>query len=187
MTLFSHFFNWAIGDSNLWNRFPEKLYWSFPNVAEMLVVLSLFSFWIGLFELFKITTALITIDFLVDVSQQAEFKHRCQLLRDPKDKDINFERSLLFYYASHLLSNLYVVVLECGRLYGHIKRMDLHHGIFRRFDWHCGQLVNSPQNFRRREGMKFSFFVVAFLMYWFGKIENPIIIIDKTCPNFFEC
>jgi hypothetical protein len=72
-------------------------------------------------------------------------------------------RSRLFYFWSRVLANLYVVVLEFGRLYGHILRKDFWM-ICKRFDWHCGRLTNAPRNFRKREAYKFALFWVFWRM-----------------------
>ena len=109
-------------------------------------------------------------DVLVDVSNRAEFKHRCRLLqlpslRDDADAANNIPaqpRSRWFYWMAHCLANGYVVVLECGRLWGHIvTRKNPWRGICRRFDWHCGRLEKAPWNFRKREAYKFGLFVVV--------------------------
>lgn len=172
ITLMSHFFNWAIGDSGLFSRFPEHRYWSFPNAPEMLFALCPFSLWIGPLEFVFIVVCFTMIDFAVDISFRDEYRHRRLLLK--------FERSLSFYFAAHFLGNLYVMVLECGRLYGHMKRKDIFKGIFRRFDWHCGRLVNARRNFRKREAWKFSLFVL-FLLFKF--VLQNLFIGTTTCPT----
>ena len=58
---------------------------------------------------------------------------------------------------------MYVVVLECGRIWGHLSRKNLWHGFCHRFDWHCGRLVHARRNFRRREAYKFALFIALFI------------------------
>ena len=43
--LMSHFFNWAIGDGGLLKCHPEHHHWSFPNLPEMLLLLSPLLLW----------------------------------------------------------------------------------------------------------------------------------------------
>lgn len=163
LSLMSHFFNWAIGDGSLLYRFPEHRYWSFPNLPETLLLIALPLWLIGLvhLRLWKIVGFLLA-DFLVDALNHDEYRHRCQLLQvDPTCEAL--ERHWFFYFVSHMLANLYVVVLECGRLWGHLKRFQVIRGVFRRFDWHCGRLPKAPFNFRRREQYKFVFFLVILM------------------------
>lgn len=169
VALASHFFNWSIGDGGLLERFPEYRYWSFPNFPETLLVLSMIALWSG-------TTTVgwyccwivlfLVIDFVVDLGNQSEFEHRCQLLErgvtQQAQQQENWKRHPAFYVIAHALANLYVVLLECGRLYGHIVRGRVASvGFCRRFDWHCGNLPNARRNFRRREACKFLLFVLA--------------------------
>ena len=177
-TLASHFFNWAIGDGGLLRRFPEYRYWSFPNLPETIcLVLPLILFVLDGSVLMRfffcwIPWCLIA-DILVDCCHRSEFRHRCRLLqrgRDDEEEEAaahssrdhpSWDRSLLFYLASHVVANLYVVLLECGRLYGHLSQQRTSEGFCRRFDWHCGKLPKAPGNFRQREAWKFGLFVVG--------------------------
>jgi glycosyltransferase involved in cell wall biosynthesis len=166
-TLAGHFFNWAIGDGALFGRFPELCYWSYPNAAESLLVMSPILFIWFVFRPWKIAEVIILFllaDFLVDYADRSEFQHRCRQVDGPPDRTVthhpNKRRSPLFYVAAHVLANFYVVILECGRLYGHVGRNELMRNIFWRFDWHCGALPRAPHNFRRREAYKFGLFTV---------------------------
>jgi len=142
LELASHFFNWAIGDSTLFPRFPDRCYWSFPNVPETIFfLLPLLVMGPGCFVLQLVPWFLIA-DFVVDACQFREYKHRCDLLHVGTDPVVR--HSCWFYFFAHMLANLYVIVLECGRLYGHFSRGQLGYGLCRRFDWHCGRLEQAP-------------------------------------------
>jgi glycosyltransferase involved in cell wall biosynthesis len=159
MDLASHFFNWAIGDGSLLQRFPEFRYWSFPNFPETLLFLSPLVFWFGPFPLIQLIPRFLIADVLVDMSDRAEFRRRCGLLQPLEETDQSkWERSPWFYFAAHVLANGYVVALECGRLWGHLQRPKPWRYICRRFDWHCGRLERAPHNFRGREARKFVLF-----------------------------
>jgi glycosyltransferase involved in cell wall biosynthesis len=159
MELAGHFFNWAIGDGTLLRRFPEFRYWSFPNFPETLLFMSPLVFWLGPFKLIQLIPRFLIADILVDMSNRDEYRHRCGLLQPLGNKDTKkWERSRWFYFAAHVLANGYVVVLECGRLWGHLQRPKPWRYICRRFDWHCGRLERAPGNFRRREACKFVLF-----------------------------
>jgi hypothetical protein len=108
---------------------------------------------IGLWDflLFKILS--FVADFIVDLTS-GDAKHRIDAAQG-----IGKDRSHLFYFFAHVLANLYVVGLESGRLRDHIGRLDVRNGIFHRFDWYIGRLVNAPSNFRKREAQKFCLFV----------------------------
>jgi len=185
LTLSGHFFSWAIGDGGLFKRFPKFCYWSFPNLPELVLVLSPLTLWIGPWKLLGLVPRLFAADFMVDFSDRAEYKHRClqvQGTQGDTNKSVDsksLERSCVFYFSAHVLANMYVVVLECGRIWGHIARLDIWHGLFRRFDWHCGRLPNAPRNFRKREACKFGLFVAisAFelLSYWQGDGRHMVV------------
>ena len=181
--LSSHFFNWAIGDGALFKRHPKYRYWSFPNLPEMLLLLSPFCFWSGPWKFLKLVPYFLVADFLVDFCKPREYKHRCLTLQEGQSAtpDPSLERGHLFCISAHMLGNIYVVVLECGRLWGHMTRMEPWQGLCRRFDWHCGRLKQAPRNFRRREAVKFSLFVCV-AAYEFGWLRYcfPLVNVD-TC------
>jgi glycosyltransferase involved in cell wall biosynthesis len=156
-TLSRHFFNWAIGDGALFLRFPKYCYWSWPNVPEMLFLLSPLSLWLGPWKFLRLVPAFLAADLVVDMSNRTDYRHRCHQLK--KGGPELEERSALFCFAAHCLGNLYVVALECGRLWGHMARKNVRGGLCHRFDWHCGRLQNAPANFRKREAYKFGLFV----------------------------
>lgn len=164
-TLAGHFYSWAIGDGALFKRFPEYCYWSFPNVPEMLLFVLPLSLWMGPWRFFKLILYFLAVDLAVDRWDPEERRHRRLLLEANDNGKPSVERSLIFYFFAHVLANLYVVVLECGRLRGHIGRMDFAHGMLRRFDWHIGRLTNAPGNFRKRESYKFACFVLILAVF----------------------
>ena len=121
--------------------------------------------WIGSWNIIKLVPALLAADFLVDLANHREYEHRCKQLEvgiQPEERG-NYKRSTVFYFASHVLANVYVVILECGRLWGHISRLELLEGLCQRFDWHCGRLPMAPMNFRKREASKFALFTCIFI------------------------
>jgi len=149
----SHFFNWAVGDGGLLSRFPEHRYWSFPNLSEFLFVLLLMAMVGGCLEKALLwIPSFVLVDLIVDFSNWDEYKHRCSLLEH--------DRHPLFYVSAHILANIYVIILECGRLWGHLKRLNLS-CVCHRFDWHCGRLPMAPSNFRKREALKFAGFCIV--------------------------
>ena len=143
-----HFFNWENGDSALFDRFAGEslVYLSYPNFIETWFVLALpLSFLAAsnqLLHLIFATLAMFASDVIVDMSWNSggDFTHRLSLLEQQ-------EVSTPFVVFAHFLANLYVVVLECGRLYGHLKRHNILRNISRRFDWHCGKLEHSKRQF----------------------------------------
>ncbi|KAL3925483.1 MAG: hypothetical protein SGILL_000375 [Bacillariaceae sp.] len=177
-TLAYHFHSWAIGDGALFKRFPQHCYWSFPNVPEtLLLLLPVLLLTNGPLACVRVVLLFLVADFVVDASNRKEYVHRCKLLQQKgngRDLEDVEARSPLFHVLAHILANLYVVFLECGRLRGHIGRglVDIQHGIFRRFDWHIGRLPDAPANFRKREARKFALFVIIVacelhsLHYW---------------------
>lgn len=125
VTLSSHFFNWANGDSGLFERFPEHRYWSFPNVPETFMLFSPLCAIMGPWIYFlHVLPSLLLTDLVVDASNPAEFRHRSMQVRGG-DNDNNMSHSLLFYLSGHMLANLYVAVLECGRIRGHLSRKNI--------------------------------------------------------------
>jgi glycosyltransferase involved in cell wall biosynthesis len=168
--LLSHFFNWAVGDSALYIRFREHTYRSYPNAIEFFLCF-LIAFTSALtttsllhnresrvtnyFLCFSLEMLLlIGVDVVVEVSDSIEFDHRKRLLSPHR-----FHWT--YYYAAHILANIYVIVLETGRLYGHIKRGTVYVNVCRRFDWHCGRLPDAKSKFVSRELTKFCWFVVV--------------------------
>lgn len=171
--LIPHFFNWAVGDGALYKRHPGHTYLSWPNAAEVLaiiivpltLVLTLFlSVSICLMIVFECSLGVFLIDLIVDMSNRHEFDHRKRLLLLDDDGDKNIHFSKLYYITAHILANFYVIVLEFGRLYGHVRRGECMENIFRRFDWHCGRLPNAKNNFIQREFVKFSGFLAILLL-----------------------
>lgn len=169
-TLSKHFYSWAIGDGSLFRRFPEYCYWSFPNLPEMLLLSLPLCPWIGLWRYFTLFPSFFIADFVVDASNPADYQHRCDVVQGIVNKPATTgRRGRLFYFVAHILANSYVVVLECGRLRGHIGRLELFHGMFRRFDWHIGRLAHAPHNFRKKEATKFALFT-GILAYHFMEV-----------------
>jgi glycosyltransferase involved in cell wall biosynthesis len=149
--LCKHFFNWAIGDSALFSRFPEHTYRSYPNAVEAYILL----FPVQMACQAKLIWILMTpvlflfADVAVEMLNRLEMDHRCQLLES--------KRSLSFLIAAHVLANVYVLVLECGRLLGHLSRRQFRNVCWR-FDWHCARLLKARENFVARERHKFFLF-----------------------------
>lgn len=182
----SHFFNWAFGDGGLLSRFPEHRYWSFPNLSETILVLLPMTVAAGWVQrmLFLWIPSFVLVDVIVDCSNRNEYQHRCGLLK--------YGRHPLFYFLSHILANIYVIVLECGRLWGHLKRRNLS-CVCHRFDWHCGRLPNAPHDFRKREALKFLGFCLAILVlenvalpdilaFWNHWLVLTQLRSNETCP-----
>jgi glycosyltransferase involved in cell wall biosynthesis len=174
LTLAHHFFSWAIGDGALFQRFPQYRYWSYPNVPETVLLSSPLVFLIGPLQFVKLVPVFLAADFVVDFCHREEYRHRCLQLQhqqggkgdglgDNNAKSSapqHLEFSAWYCFRAFALSCIYVNVLECGRLWGHVSRSDLlRYGLCRRFDWHCGLLPKAPGNFRRREACKFALFV----------------------------
>ena len=158
--LCKHFFNWAIGDSALFNRFEDSLvYPSYPNFVETWFILVLpctLAMNNNISRLFLVTVVMYVCDVAVDMFWKfgTDFKHRRSLL----ENDVTTPFAVL----AHALGNFYVIILECGRLCGHLKRGHVRN-ISRRFDWHCGRLEHSTRNFVQREKVKFLAFLVALI------------------------
>lgn len=161
LSLFRHFFNWAIGDGLLFSRFPQHTYCSYWNVSEILLLV-----WLPISTAVVINVpsaapillcgvfGMVAVDAAVDMTNLCEFNHRRRLLGD-------FVFSEAHYMTAHILANIYVAVLELGRLCGHIKRGELAKHVGRRFDWHCGRLPNSQGQVVKKERMKFWLFVAV--------------------------
>jgi glycosyltransferase involved in cell wall biosynthesis len=154
-----HFFLWATGDSALFARFPDHCYRSWPNLVETLLLASpllIFSFGLSIsmfFHFIGLLLCLVAADTIVDMANAEQFRHRRKVLE--------YERSILFCIAAHLLANIFVVILETGRLYGHARRLEIVSNFAKRFDWHCGRLAQSRTNFRRTEWHKFVLFAAV--------------------------
>ena len=141
--LCKHFFNWAIGDSALFNRFEDSLvYPSYPNFVEtwFIVVLpcTLAMNNNHIFRLFLVTVVMYVCDVAVDMFWKfgTEFKHRRSLL----ENDITTPFAIMWTPTESNVRN-----------------------ISRRFDWHCGRLEHSTRNFVQREKVKFLAFLVALI------------------------
>jgi GT2 family glycosyltransferase len=165
-----HFANWAVGDSALFDRFPDLVYRSFPNLVETVFVTLPAAILVGIYRqqlpgrrLIMAVPLLFMADLFIDVSNQREFRHRGLLLK--------YRRSLTFRTAAHALGNYYVVVLEVGRLYGHLKRGRFWKNVMKRFDWHCGRLPDSRRTFIVKEANKFAAF---------GVIIGCLLVFDET-------
>ena len=162
-----HFFNWAIGDSALFLRFPQHTYRSFLNATEMIgltVALTTLSWPLtihpgcaeyqrALANLLVVCLSYVLVDIVVELSDTNARKHRKSLLGP-------WPRSTMFLVGAHSLAQLFVIVLEFGRLWGHWKRLHLQ-CIGLRFDWHCGRLADHRRNVRRNELKKLSLFLLV--------------------------
>lgn len=158
--LFHHFFNWAIGDGALFQRFPEHCYYSYPNVVETMILFV--PIWIamalinpGFGTMLPVEVmGLVLIDVLCEILDAETFRHRCLLLGE-------FAFPLSYYIVAHFMANIYVIILESGRFYGHYRRGEIVLNFARRFDWHCDRLTNSRRNFVSVEKKKFGFFLLV--------------------------
>jgi hypothetical protein len=174
LTLSSHFYSWAIGDGALFKRFPEHRYWSFPNLSEtLLIALVPFCLWIGAWEYLQLVVCSLAADCFIDLVC-GDWNHRIGVVHGIGEGRTANHRGFSFYLLAHILANLYVFALECGRLRGHIGRLDMVYGVFRRFDWHIGRLPNSRRNFRTREAQKFGMFVAVVVRFVIANADgNP--------------
>ena len=73
-------------------------------------------------------------DFLMDFfnwddNQQYEYQQWCRIVQVNRDPTSSLERHKMFYFAGHILANWYVVVLEYGHLWGHIRWLELLEGL----------------------------------------------------------
>mmetsp|Transcript_29603 Transcript_29603/g.45207 ORF Transcript_29603/g.45207 Transcript_29603/m.45207 type:complete len:268 (-) Transcript_29603:94-897(-) len=175
-TLSSHFYNWAIGDGALFQRFPEHTYWSFPNLPEtLLITLIPLYLWtqVDLWQYFQFILFSIAAGFCVDFVCD-DYNHRITIVQGIGTDQMIERRGQLLYFFAHILGNLYVLGLECGRLRGHIGWYAMAHGMLRRCNWHIGRLPNAPNNFRMREAQK----IVSSLQFSSGStmqiIPNPL-------------
>jgi glycosyltransferase involved in cell wall biosynthesis len=176
-----HFFNWAIGDSALFLRFPHHTFRSYFNATEMIgltVVLTTVSWPLtivpefaeylrAIAELLILCLSYVLIDICVELSDSDDRRHRNSLLGP-------WPRSKLFLFGAHILAHLYVIILEFGRLWGHCKRFHLQ-CIGLRFDWHCGRLGHHRRNCRRKELEKLALFLVVLAMY-----QSPMALLNHV-------
>jgi GT2 family glycosyltransferase len=171
-----HFFNWAIGDSALFLRFPQHTFRSSLNASEMIALTVIFTAmrsWpfmihVSVADYLRATSDLLVvclcyvlIDVVVELSNRNARRHRIALLG-------NWPRSNSFFLGALVLAHMYVMVLEFGRLWGHFKRGHMH-CVGLRFDWHCGRLPNHRRNYRRLELEKFSLFLVVMAVFFHGR------------------
>lgn len=164
--LLPHFFNWAVGDGALFSRYQQHTYVSWPNIVEFFFLLFVpvwFASWCsGHASIACIPMELLFLllaDVFVETSNKHEYIHRCRLLEHKYPPH--------FYFIAHLIANVYVAILECGRLFGHYTRGESFQNITRRFDWHCGRLPHAKENFTRREQKKFYCFVsLSIVIIW---------------------
>ena len=189
-----HFFGWANGDSALFGQFPEYTYYSFPNAAETLLfiipplIMSMVLKDGNILNLLLLVLAIFGADLFIDVIDQKGYKHRCLQLQNYEGNLL--DRSCLFYILAHVLANLYVIILEMGRLYGHIITQGKpFQGLCKRFDWHVEKLLNARHNFRRREAYKFCLFLVFLFLYIYDRLHsikntiNPVSYTHLTLPT----
>lgn len=127
-------------------------------------------------------------DVCVDMMDRDGLKHRTKQLIPPKvldeiennndqhdttsvvqSKNIpQANVSFIYILQAHILANLYIILLEFGQLWGHLKRGRFLY-IGKRFDWHIGRLPNYRQTFLVMEVKKLSGFIVVFtwlLLVW---------------------
>jgi hypothetical protein len=156
--ILSHFFQWAIGDGALFSRYPVYCFRSWPNVVETFVLwlaLCIPLILTGILSSMVLPVQVLGI-FLVDVSlelfHRRDFSHRCSV--------VQYQHPLSYFVLAHFLANVYVMALECGRLYGHVTRGELYPNFARRFEWHCGKLPHAKERFVQREAIKFAGFVL---------------------------
>jgi glycosyltransferase involved in cell wall biosynthesis len=183
--LLPHFFRWSVGDGALFLHHRKYRYLSWPNLVEFLVLylgcrtpLLLWScksesvLWLVL-EAMLVFPALLLVDIVVDMSNKSEFTNRCRLLGP-------YVFKYTYYIRAHMLANIYVAVLEAGRLFGHWRRGELQN-ICHRFDWHCGRLPHARGNFVRRELVKFLLFLATVLTA--GSVLANIQLWNQVVPT----
>jgi glycosyltransferase involved in cell wall biosynthesis len=180
-SLSRHFYSWAIGDSALFRRFPQHTFRSWPNASESMVVVTFLTI-IGIWWLDKVTsgldsiisfvlwyflqpcTSIIAVDIIIDMIDSENWQNRCDVLQ-PHPRDT------LFLFAANSLANLYVIILEFGRLRGHFQRGNFS-CMTLRFDWHCGRLPNHRQSMRHKDLRKFCLFFAIILMPWMQNLAK---------------
>lgn len=177
----AHFYKWAVGDGTLFDRFPQHTFRSWPNAAEVLSI-SAPAFLLGnglslltptllraatvpvVYTIVWVVGVLV-VDVVADIAL-GDFTHRAILLQSPHpstgpghDCTCKYKYSTVFLTVAHVVANMYVVVLEAGRLKGHIWNRREWWNVMRRFDWHVGTLPGATERFQHTELVKFSGFV----------------------------
>ena len=90
-----------------------------------------------------------------------DWEHKMKLCVSPDSLDRGGNSySVLFLTVAQVVANSYIIILELGRLKGHLSRGQLQH-ICVRFDWHCGELPHAPARFRTAEKIKFILFCLG--------------------------
>jgi hypothetical protein len=117
--------------------------------------------------------ALLLVDIAVDMSNKSEFTNRFRLPG-------HYVFKCTYYIRAHMLTNVYVAVLEAGRLFGHWRRGELQN-MCHRFDWHCGRLPNACGNFVHRELVKCLLFLVTMLTT--GCILSNVQLWNQVVPT----
>lgn len=157
--LAKRFFRWAYSDSEIFNRFPEHRYLSWPNAIECFYFVLLswtISFSISFCRVASLLSSFVFADVLADVCNKELFSERCASLRSP--------RSPFFSVAAQALGNLYILAVENGRFFGHVRAFKWKN-VSHRYDWHCGRLPGAINAFRSRELRKFVlFFFIAIVL-----------------------
>jgi glycosyltransferase involved in cell wall biosynthesis len=168
--LLPHFFRFGVGDGALFTRYREYCYRSFPNAVEFFCFFLTiwFPLWFGglvsLAPLVLQLLGLFLVDFGVEICNVKEFEHRRKLLE--------YTFPTWYNVMAHCIANAYVLVFDCGRMYGSLLRGELLENICKRFKWHCERKKPDPRsNFTIGEGLKFVGFVLvsSFNMYLWTK------------------
>ncbi len=153
---YGHFYRWAIGDSNLMNKYPKLTYRSCPNVWEMTLLLLLFIPLLGYLQTVGYIVIIWLSDILMDVSRNMFVLERYQQ---------HSVRGWIRLFAS-FESNVVKNSCELGHLIGPLMRGEWTN-ITRRFDWFCGMLPNVTKGEQWKNFQRFMVFVITLLAVHF--------------------
>lgn len=168
---YRHFFNWALGDSYLINKYPNFTYLSFPNVVEFSIGIS-FLYYIPSFIILNQSYSIMMIRWFSIITLIWFFDILCDFIEisfyDQDKKEIlsrisgNFSK-IMMVVESNLIKNF----SELGHFLGPLSRGEIR--ICKRFDWFCGQLAP----FQGKEVVKafWRFFLFCLILYSINKID----------------
>jgi hypothetical protein len=128
-----HFFRWATGDGHLFQLYPPLMYWSFPNVAESVLLALAFAVLVLVLQAVRAREppaawALLLFPLSVLEGEMAldVLKHT---VTDPtRLPSLRGVRRVLAAAESSVV----ILALETGRLWGHAGRGTVCSSIFRR-------------------------------------------------------
>jgi hypothetical protein len=146
---YGHFYRWAVGDSNLIDKYPKLTYRNWPNVWEMTLILLILMPLLGIQQLLLCLLGIWLADIVMDIGRN--------MFSEQRYKQHSQVKGWVRFIAS-LESNIVKNSCELGHLLGPLSRGKISY-ITKRFDWFCGMLPEVIPNERKRNLSRFVVFM----------------------------